>query len=118
MTYSWVGLPGSESWISSYEAGEVLESIFPEQAAHDFCMACEHNGNGPLGDGKLVGLVLIEEGERDGAAWLWEVTVDDTVWLAEGWCDYTGWDCQSSLLWTVKQLPAWLIELGESNETT
>lgn len=112
--YSWVELPGSGSWISSYEAGEILDKMFPEQDAHNFCMACEHNGHGPLETGTLAGLVLIEQGENDEAPWLWEVTVDDTVWLASGSCDYTGWDCQSSLEWSIKQLPGWLTELGEN----
>lgn len=40
-------------------------------------------------------------GENDGADWYWVLKMKDgTYGLAVGGCDYSGWDCQSSLSFT------------------
>jgi hypothetical protein len=41
-------------------------------------------------------VLAVIEGEHDGPAWHWilELTNGKFAYLI-GWCDYTGWDCQS-----------------------
>jgi hypothetical protein len=98
--YPIVPLPGSEGWRSAWEWGDCIEALFPEQDGSDLAYACEYNDLGPLADHRLAGLLMLQQGERDEGEWVWLVTVDDgTHWLATGWCDYTGWDCQSGLEW-------------------
>jgi hypothetical protein len=45
-------------------------------------------------------LLLEIEGDNDGPSWHWIVQLEDGR-FAYGWggCDYTGWDCQSSIHW-------------------
>lgn len=41
-------------------------------------------------------LLAISEGENEGPSWWWILSLKDGRFLAlTGWCDYTGWDCQS-----------------------
>jgi len=38
----------------------------------------------------------IVEGENDGPHWrVWGKLKDGRWFVARGWCDYTGWDCQA-----------------------
>lgn len=99
-----VDLPGSDGWRHGYEYGNVLERRFPGQDGGQLALAIEYNsrydGVGPA-DQEVTNLVMVQQGEHDGDAWIWRVTfIDGTTWMAKGWCDYTGWDCQSSLVWT------------------
>jgi hypothetical protein len=42
-------------------------------------------------------ILAMSDGENDGANWLGAFQLKDGRYLyVEGWCDYTGWDCQSS----------------------
>lgn len=72
-------------------------------------MAYEHNIDSDLrsaveyNPGNLD-LMLVDSviaaiyGENDEADWYWVLKMkDDTYGLARGGCDYTGWDCRSSL---------------------
>ncbi len=94
-------IAGSEGWTNAYEIGGRLDERFPGQDAEDFASAVEYNDTGPLEGRGIVDLKMIQEGENDVDAWIWHVTLDDgSTWKAEGGCDYTGWDCQSSLEWT------------------
>lgn len=96
-----VPLPGSEGWENAYTVASLLEKQFPGQDVSDLCYAMEYNGYGPAQYNEMVSLVLEQQGERDGDSWRWRVGFDDgSTWIAEGSCDYTGWDCQSSLYWT------------------
>ena len=97
-----VRLPGSLKWENGYKYGQALEETFPGQGGYDLRAAMEHNTLGPVSETNgIVGLVMTQQGERDAASWVWRVTMQDgSVWFAEGWCDYTGWDCQSGLTWT------------------
>lgn len=99
--YLIVSLPGSLGWESAYEFGQTLEERFPGQDGWNLSSAMEHNGMGPLSDNNgIAELVLLKQGARDETSWVWRVTCEDgNVWIAEGWCDYTGWDCQSGLRW-------------------
>lgn len=90
---------GGERWNSAYDASCELEALFPGQDAFNFCIAVSEHGI-PYETGNITNLVMVQEGENDGDSWIWHVTFDDGgVWTAEGWCDYTGWDCQSNLTW-------------------
>lgn len=100
-SYPIIELPGSETWERGYHWGSALAKAFPEQDAHELSSACVYNDYGPAATQRIINLVLLEQGENDGARWVWRVTfADGTTWVAEGACDYTGWDCQSSLEWT------------------
>jgi hypothetical protein len=47
-----------------------------------------------LGDIREV--LAVYEGSKDEENWFWILRLhDDSCWLLDGWCDYTGWDCQS-----------------------
>lgn len=94
-------LPGSESHWRAYDIGEELDRRFPGQDANDFAYAVEFNGTGPLADQAVEGLLMVREGERDGPGWVWLLrTHTGAHWWVEGWCDYTGWDCQSGVEWS------------------
>lgn len=95
-----VPLPGSEGWADAYKYGNLLERKFPGQQAESLCYAIEHNEAGPAAKQEIVNLVMEQEGGPDEQDWIWRVTFEDgTTWRAIGWCDYTGWDCQSGLAW-------------------
>jgi len=101
--YPFVRLPGDDLWVGSYEFGQELEKLFPGQDGWDFASGCNYNDWGPLAEEGvgIVSLVMLQQGENDGAEWQWSVeTTDGRTWLVEGGCDYTGWDCRSGLSWT------------------
>lgn len=100
--YPIIRLTGSLDWETAYDLGNVLSKSFPGAGAHDLCIAMQYNGPGPVtATNGIADLVMTREGERDGRSWIWEVSMEDgTDWIAEGWCDYTGWDCQSGLNWS------------------
>lgn len=97
-----IPLPGSENWRGAHEWGIALDRQFPEQDAVDFAYACHYGGFGPMYSGDiLLELVLMQQGERDGGDWIWRVVLSDgETWIVRGWCDYTGWDCQSGVDWS------------------
>lgn len=47
---------------------------------------------------RYVQTLAVIEGENDGASWHWIVQLKnpDRFAYITGWCDYTGWDCQSN----------------------
>lgn len=101
-----VQLPGYEGWAGAYEWGHALTEQFPGQDADEFAYACESNDPGPAGSGQIVAFEMVQQGERDESEWAWRVSfVDGTTWMAEGGCDFTGWDCRSHLLWTQEPTP-------------
>lgn len=97
-----VVLPGSEGYWDAYDKGRELDRLFPDQDGTDFAYACEYNDMGPLtSDVGVAGLLMVEQGANDESAWTWLVrTSDGAHWWAVGECDYTGWDCQSVLVWS------------------
>ena len=105
--YDFSSLPviGPSSYLEQMDAIEALEHKFPNADAGDFVLACVENTWGPLdGVASLKSLVCVKSGDRDEEDWIWHVVLDDgTIWEAVGWCDYTGWDCQSDLSWTCIQ---------------
>lgn len=101
-----VMLPGSEEWRSCFESGERLSTKFPGQDAHSFVSAIEYNNDGPLKPGlKIKDLKMLKQGYNDGGDWIWRIDLSDgETWWMTGWCDYTGWDCQSGNSWTQTDL--------------
>lgn len=100
--YPLITLPGSLTWEAGYRFGQTLDVAFPGQCGYDLASAMEYNDCGPVNETNgIVDLVMIKEGERDAEEWVWQVSMQDgTDWVATGWCDYTGWDCQSGLSWS------------------
>ncbi len=59
---------------------------------YDLKAACEEN---KLDGSDLVDEILTITGENDEASWHWIVKTISGFAYISGWCDYTGWDCQS-----------------------
>lgn len=75
----------------------------------DLADAIEYNSC-PFDVQDITGVYMKIQGERDGDEWLWYVSTSAALrinydaksifdWIAIGSCDYTGWDCRSSLTW-------------------
>lgn len=95
-----VELEGSEDYWSGYEFGEKLNETFPDQECVNFGSMLAYNEYpSGLKDG-IIMLKCLTIGEHDGESWVWMVTLaDGRVYKVTGWCDYTGWDCQSGSDW-------------------
>lgn len=92
--------PGSEDWKRVTEWGLALDAQYPGQDADQFAWACEYNRMGPALALGIAHFHLVKQGQRDGENWIWRIKFEDgTTWTADGWCDYTGWDCRSDLVW-------------------
>jgi hypothetical protein len=64
----------------------------------DLWYALENNPLEELTPEDIVDICAEVPGENDEFTWWWIVKLrDDRYVLLEGWCDYTGWDCQSTL---------------------
>ncbi len=51
-------------------------------------------------------------GERDESSWEWVVELNNgCYYYVVGWCDYTGWDCQSGLNATIITSTAHLLRV-------
>lgn len=101
---------GQEKWEDGYNIGCTLEHFFPKEDALDFAAACANNDWGPVfrdGSLQIEGLLMLHEGENDGDDWVWMVKTHGHHFIAVGGCDYTGWDCQSNLRWSVMPPLAW-----------
>lgn len=94
-----IHVPGSDGWRNGYEFGTALDRLWPDQDALDFAIALsEHPDHGADLSSGIKKLHCTQYGENDGAHWIWVVdTEDGRSWRFDGWCDYTGWDCQSDL---------------------
>ena len=96
-----VKFPSAEEWWSGERDYQEIEERFPDHEPWDFAYALVYNDRGPLDSAQLVNLVCVQVGRNDEESWIWHVSLDDgTRWALEGWCDYTGWDCQSGVSWT------------------
>lgn len=85
-----------DAWYSGWSWSQDLEKLFPGQDTYDFSTCVEYHIGREVFDAGIVSLVCKQFGENDGSNWIWEVGLADgrTIQI-EGWCDYTGWDCQS-----------------------
>lgn len=100
--YPIIPIPGSRNYLEAYDWGAKLEKIFPGQDAESFAQACMNNHCAPIDKRSIIDIKLIQQGYNDGPSWIWEVTLEGEIWVAEGWADFSGWDCQSGLEWTRK----------------
>lgn len=62
------------------------------ELSYDLEAACEENSI-PFSD--IQEELLEITGENDEFSWHWIVRTDEGFAYITGWCDYTGWDCQS-----------------------
>lgn len=102
--------PEENSWEDGWNVGTTLEHFFPKEDPLNFAQACAYNSWGPvLKDGtiQIEGLLMLKQGEHDGEEWIWLVRASGHHFIAVGGCDYTGWDCQSNLRWSVMPPLAW-----------
>lgn len=61
----------------------------------------------------VVEIIAIQDGQNDGDEWLGVFKLKDGRFLAAtGWCDYTGWDCQSGTLLTVGATLSEVVMMG------
>lgn len=100
-----INIASAVDWNETYEAGAKLDKQFPGQDAWDFISAVRHNGH-PFPHGvdlpAITDLKMIKQGYNDGPDWDWTVSFSNgDIWKVVGGCDYTGWDCQSSIEWTL-----------------
>lgn len=94
-----IKVSGSETWDNSYEFSQLVEEAFPDVDPSSFASAVTYHDN-PLADSLIIDIVMEQEGQNDCEDWIWVVTVaDGRRWRLSGWCDFTGWDCQSSASW-------------------
>jgi hypothetical protein len=58
--------------------------------------ACLDNNDIGISPSDITAILAVWEGENDEDDWRWIVQLTDGQFaLIQGWCDYTGWDCQS-----------------------
>src|ERR1700733_13742175 len=68
-----------------------------EENLHELIYAIRNN-SGEIDEDDIESLLACVEGENDGYSWHWIVKLKDGAYgYLTGGCDYTGWDCQSSL---------------------
>ena len=100
--YPIINLAGSEDWLSGYELSKKLEELYPNEEALDFAYCVQYTDHPDLSSG-IKFLKCLQVGERDEGDWIWQVELGDGTWyVVTGWCDYTGWDCQSDSRWASK----------------
>jgi hypothetical protein len=72
---------------------------------YDLHACLEYNETG-ISASDIEDVLAVWEGENDGADWRWVVKLTDGRFaFIQGWCDYTGWDCQSNAFATVHDSP-------------
>lgn len=92
----------------SYHLRTEEQSATLKEAGVDYDLdACIHyaldNPQFSVYDIKKV--LAVYEGENDGPSWRWVLRLnDDRIVFLTGWCDYTGWDCQSGATATFMQI--------------
>ena len=101
-----IKLHGSEGWERGYELGLELQKRFDLADADIGYALAYHAVPGELESREITDIDMLQEGCNDGPHWIWRLAFrsDDRpyfgdVWFLEGWCDYTGWDCQSGVTW-------------------
>ena len=64
---------------------------------YDLSACLEYNCQPGFTEADIERVLAVVEGEPDGDSWHWILRLSDGrhVYLS-GWCDFTGWDCQSA----------------------
>lgn len=100
-------LAGSEGYWSYYDLASKLEKRFPNEDVYNLCSALGENAvSWP--DGELLDIKLLVQGENEGPDWVWAVKIhnetlrETKIFIGQGGCDYTGWDCQSWFEWVTE----------------
>jgi hypothetical protein len=76
-------------------------------------LACLDYNPQPFGPGSIERVVAVWQGENDGDSWRWVILLTDGRYAyLKGWCDYTGWDCQSGAASGFFEDPDTAIRLG------
>jgi hypothetical protein len=77
-----------------------------DRITYDLHQAILYNGTyetPKLTSDDIERVLALVEGENDGAHWHWIVELrgygpnEEKYAHIDGWCDYTGWDCQSAI---------------------
>lgn len=69
---------------------------------YDLSAALEFNEGQGYVEADIEEVLACIQGKRDGDSWHWFLRLRDGRFVyAEGWCDYTGWDCKSSMESTI-----------------
>ena len=64
----------------------------------DLYYAIEYNPPEQFSKEDILEIVAEVVGENDEFSWWWVIKMKNKKYfLLEGWCDYTGWDCQSGI---------------------
>ena len=64
---------------------------------YDLSACLEENPKVGITPVDVAAILAVWEGENDGDDWRWIVQLTDGQFaFIQGWCDYTGWDCQSN----------------------
>lgn len=75
----------------------IIDPINPDEEELAYAITC--NSRPP--QIKTLELITHIDGEHDGPDWHWVAKdQDEKLYYIYGGCDYTGWDCQSSLFWS------------------
>lgn len=77
-----------------------------DRLGYDLAAAFEYN-TAPFPSTDIEEVLAVVEGYNDGDEWNWVVRLNEEEGVPEpstlryafisGWCDYTGWDCQSGV---------------------
>ncbi len=80
---------------------EVLHKVIRDDDGWDWDdlrSAFEENSSDELSLRHVLGILAEIPGENDELNWHWIVKLTDGRYAyIQGWCDYTGWDCQSGI---------------------
>lgn len=101
--------------------GEHLATYDNQEAArgidYDLTACLENNPQDNFELNDIVRVLAVWEGEHDGDHWRWIIETKTNYLYLNGWCDYTGWDCQSGAYYVESHsLTELLNGLGDEDE--
>lgn len=66
---------------------------------YDLAVCLEYNPQDGFSVDDIDRVLAVWEGENDGDSWRWILALNNGKFVfMDGWCDYTGWDCQSGAM--------------------
>lgn len=73
---------------------------------YDLEAALQYNPQDGFEAQDIERVLAVCEGQNDGDSWRWVLQLkDNRILFVVGWCDYTGWDCQSGVHHSVVENP-------------